>query len=62
MKNDNLGRCPLCGQICDVEQDVTQLHGGRDGFAHLDCLQEAAEDLVSQEDRSADRSISSRAG
>ena len=49
MRNNVLGRCPLCGTPCRSDEEIAQIHGGRDGFAHLDCVQQAAEEVVDQE-------------
>ena len=34
-------RCPVCGAPIDpADEDATQIHGGRDGFVHADCVRE----------------------
>jgi hypothetical protein len=45
----NFGRCPICGKNCLDTEEIIQLTGGAAGFVHLDCLHEAAQDLVDTE-------------
>jgi hypothetical protein len=46
----DFGKCFLCSKPCEADDpDVTQVRGGRDGFAHISCIQEAAESLVDTE-------------
>lgn len=38
-------RCPVCGAPIDAaDEDAVQIHGGRNGFVHEQCLLEYDDD------------------
>jgi hypothetical protein len=42
-RNDDLGKCPLCGKPCRWDEEIVQMHAGTDGFVHLGCVQQHVE-------------------